>query len=156
MFGCYCYWHVGPYFSLCSLLQNPPRKQKSRRTSMRRVLNSVREKTELTTTTHQKLLNYPRWSTMVPMGRAPGASAPHELLNWSQNRKEMWTLFQGIDLGRSTGVWWNPAICSHVHWKLLRYNMFTSKNNPVFFISKSTSSEKWGEFKPTSSSMSAA
>lgn len=71
---------VGSYLCLCFLFQNPPKTQKARRTTKRRALNLVSEKIGLTTTTHQTLLNYLKWSITVPMGRAQGASAPHELL----------------------------------------------------------------------------
>lgn len=65
-------------------LQNLRRTQKARRTTRRRALNSASEKTGRTTTTHQTLLNYLKWSTTAPMGRAQGASALHELLKLPQ------------------------------------------------------------------------
>lgn len=72
------------YSCLCFLLQNLLRTQKARRTTKRRALNSASEKIGLTTTTHQTLLNYLKWSIIAPMGRAQGASAQHELLKSPQ------------------------------------------------------------------------
>lgn len=117
---------VGSYLCLCSPLQNHPRTQKARRTMKRRVLNSASEKTELTTTTHQTLLNYLKWSITAPMGRAQGASAPHELLKWSQIEYKCELLkkgdcfcfvffaVKGIGLGCSSRVRRNPANCTFI------------------------------------------
>lgn len=76
------YWvlHLCIFF----FLQNLPKTQKARRTTKKRALNSASEKTGLTTTTHQTLLNYLKWSITAPMGRAQGASALHELLKSPQ------------------------------------------------------------------------
>lgn len=68
-------------FGRCApLFQNSPRRRMAKRTTRRRVLNSVSGKTGQTTTTHQTSPNCLKWSITAPMGRARGVSAPHELL----------------------------------------------------------------------------
>lgn len=68
-----------------SLPQNPPKRQKARRTTKRRALNSVSEKTEPTTTTRQTSLNCLKWSITAPMGRVQDASVLRELLKLIPN-----------------------------------------------------------------------
>lgn len=67
-----------------SLLQSPPKRQKARRTTKRRALNSVSEKTGPTTPTHLTSLNSLKWSITAPSERAPDASTLRELLKMTQ------------------------------------------------------------------------